>query len=105
MVFRVALGAAVFLHFLQNMVTSPAFAAVDGKAAAQRIESVQPPSPAVALDMIITMKMAKNLRELGAKIEAEDWGAVSSFLTSPWSSGTARFVRKNQASNHPAPSS
>ncbi len=95
---RVALGAAVFL---QKRMASPASAAADGKATAQRIESVQPPSPGVALDMIIAMKMAKNLRELSAKIEAEDWGAVSSFLTSPWNSGTARFVRKNQASNHP----
>ncbi len=85
---HVAMGAAAV--FLQNRMAS----AADGKA--QRIESVQPPSPGVSLDMIITMKMAKNLRELSAKVDAEDWGAVSSFLTSPWSSGTARFVRKNQ---------
>ncbi len=77
-------------------------AVLQGKAAMaaqppkERIESVQAPSPGVALDMLITMKMARNLRELSSKIDGEDWGAVTSFLTSPWSSGTARFTKKNQ---------
>ena len=76
--------------------TAKRASAVDAPPAAERIESVLAPSPGVALDMLITMKMARNLRELSAKVDAEDWGAVTSFLTSPWSSGTARFVRKNQ---------
>jgi hypothetical protein len=90
---------ASFLASALLAKTGPVFAAsagVDPKSTPERIESVQAPSPGVALDMLITMKMAKNLRELNSKVETEDWGAVASFLTSPWSSGTARFVRKNK---------
>ena len=60
------------------------------------IESVRAPSPGVALDMLITMKMARNLRQISTKIDTGDWKGVSDFISSPWSSGTARFTRKNQ---------
>ena len=92
---RVVLQTSIISSLFLANVGATSAASTDSSTV-QRIESVQAPSPGVALDMLITMKMAKNLRELSGKVDGEDWGAVSTFLTSPWSSGTARFVRKNQ---------
>eukprot|EP00281_Chroomonas_sp_CCMP1168_P010780 CAMPEP_0206260950 /NCGR_PEP_ID=MMETSP0047_2-20121206/27376_1 /ASSEMBLY_ACC=CAM_ASM_000192 /TAXON_ID=195065 /ORGANISM="Chroomonas mesostigmatica_cf, Strain CCMP1168" /LENGTH=258 /DNA_ID=CAMNT_0053688095 /DNA_START=18 /DNA_END=794 /DNA_ORIENTATION=- len=86
----------------RSLVMAAAFAAATGlgarEAAAKPDDEgkVKASSPAQALDMIITMKAAKNMRELGPKVEKGDFKSVTGWLTSPWSSGTARFIRKNK---------
>eukprot|EP00960_Hanusia_phi_P044732 756792-Hanusia_phi.AAC.3 len=57
---------------------------------------VKATSPGVALDMIITMKVAKNYRELLSKIEGSDFKSAVSFLSNPWTNGSARFLKKNK---------
>eukprot|EP00287_Rhodomonas_sp_CCMP768_P013900 CAMPEP_0196756980 /NCGR_PEP_ID=MMETSP1091-20130531/102837_1 /TAXON_ID=302021 /ORGANISM="Rhodomonas sp., Strain CCMP768" /LENGTH=190 /DNA_ID=CAMNT_0042105697 /DNA_START=198 /DNA_END=770 /DNA_ORIENTATION=+ len=62
----------------------------------ERIEKVKASSPGVALDMILTMKVAKNLRNLGEKVEKGDFKAVDGFITNSWNSGSAAFLRKTK---------
>ncbi|EKX52949.1 hypothetical protein GUITHDRAFT_150482 [Guillardia theta CCMP2712] len=69
--------------------------------AADKVQSeedrkVKATSPGIALDMIITMKVAKNYRELLPKIQSEDYKSATSFLSNPWTNGSARFLKKNK---------
>jgi len=64
--------------------------------AAEKKSSFKATSPGVALDAIIVMKAVKALRESGTKLENGDFKGVKSYLTSPWSSSTAGFLRKNK---------
>jgi hypothetical protein len=41
-------------------------------------------------------QVVKELRGVGGKLEQGDFKAVQGFLTNPWSSNTARFLRKNK---------
>mmetsp|Transcript_29987 Transcript_29987/g.71386 ORF Transcript_29987/g.71386 Transcript_29987/m.71386 type:complete len:238 (-) Transcript_29987:39-752(-) len=64
--------------------------------AAEKTATFKATSPGVALDAIIVMKVVRELRESGKKIENGDFKSVQGFLTSPWSSNTAKFLRKNK---------
>ena len=64
--------------------------------AAEKKSGFKASSPGVALDAIIVMKVVKALRESGTKLENGDFKGVKTYLTSPWSSNTAGFLRKNK---------
>mmetsp|Transcript_8476 Transcript_8476/g.19195 ORF Transcript_8476/g.19195 Transcript_8476/m.19195 type:complete len:250 (-) Transcript_8476:580-1329(-) len=68
----------------------------EGKVQLEGDKMVKATSPGVALDMIITMKVAKNYRELLSKIEGSDFKSAVSFLSNPWTNGSARFLKKNK---------
>ena len=57
---------------------------------------VKASSPGIALDMIITMKAAKAMREAGEQLEAGEFKALDTWLTNAFASNSFAFIKKTK---------
>jgi len=57
---------------------------------------VKASSPGIALDMIITMKAAKAMREAGEQLEAGEFKALDIWLTNAFASNSFAFIKKTK---------
>ena len=78
--------------------------AFSGKASAKKTNEkpcapgtcVKASSPGIALDMIITMKAAKAMREAGEQLEAGEFKALDTWLTNAFASNSFAFIKKTK---------
>ena len=89
---------------LQGVASLGVVTAFSGEASAKKAKEkpcppgtcVRASSPGIALDMIITMKAAKAMREAGVQLEAGDFKALDTWLTNGFASNSFAFIKKTK---------